>query len=188
MQLVNISNIKLNNDIFSSKSLSIHRRILVKNLLTLLYETHPMLNWFDDGLNLQVTDDGGFGEEGQDTSGEPLLGEDEQNGWMEQTLSAAGLAEDDDDAEEDDDDDEQDDDDDVHGARGAYGQHLRRDSDSDSEEDLERGYVHISVGSREERRVVQSTFDRQNRTEQNGTDRQTEADRTPVFIHSHYSP
>ncbi|GJJ72567.1 hypothetical protein EMPS_04925 [Entomortierella parvispora] len=146
MELVNISNIKLNNDIFSSRSLSIHRRILVKNLLTLLYETYPMLNWYDDGQNLQVSDDGGYFEEGQDTSGELLLGEDEQNGWMERTLSAAGLAEDDDDADAD--DDEQDDD--NVGSHGAPGRHLARDNedDSDSDDDLEGGYVHITVAKK----------------------------------------
>ncbi|KAF8981969.1 hypothetical protein BGZ46_002023 [Entomortierella lignicola] len=47
-QVVELSNFKLNNDIFSSKSLSIHRRILVKNLLSLLYTINPMLEWADE--------------------------------------------------------------------------------------------------------------------------------------------
>ncbi|KAG0287828.1 hypothetical protein BGZ96_008297 [Linnemannia gamsii] len=96
MQVVAMSNHKLNNDIYSSRSLSIHRRILVKNLLTLLYEMNPMLDWFDDGSGYDV---GMYeGDDAEVSSSEPLLAEDEQNGWIEQTLSAAGLS----DEEEDD--------------------------------------------------------------------------------------
>ncbi|KAF9216164.1 hypothetical protein BGZ59_010754 [Podila verticillata] len=40
MQLVTLSNLKLNNEIFSNRSLSIQKRILVKNLLTMLYTLH----------------------------------------------------------------------------------------------------------------------------------------------------
>ncbi|KAG0256712.1 hypothetical protein BG011_004348 [Mortierella polycephala] len=86
MQIVAMSNLKLNNDIFSARSLSIHRRILVKNLLTLLYEMNPMLDWFDDGSHPSGN---GLGIEG---ASELLLEEDEQDGWMEQTLNAAGLS------------------------------------------------------------------------------------------------
>ncbi|KAF9173652.1 hypothetical protein BGX20_002557 [Mortierella sp. AD010] len=43
-----MSNLKLNNDIFSSRSLSIHRRILVKNLLSLLYTINPRLEWTNE--------------------------------------------------------------------------------------------------------------------------------------------
>ncbi|KAF9121922.1 hypothetical protein BGW39_010155 [Mortierella sp. 14UC] len=105
MQVVAISNHKLNSDIFSSRSLSIHRRILVKNLLTLIYEMNPMLDWFDDasGLDVGMYDDDE--EDDHDDSiiyAEPLLAEDEQNGWIEQTLSAAGLSDEDDEDEYDD--------------------------------------------------------------------------------------
>ncbi|KAG0276512.1 hypothetical protein BGZ95_007438 [Linnemannia exigua] len=104
MQVVAMSNHKLNSDIFSSRSLSIHRRILVKNLLTLLYEMNPMLDWFDDASGLDVGMYDGDEEVGNEGGySEPLLGEDEQNGWIEQTLSAAGLS------DEDDDDDDYDD-------------------------------------------------------------------------------
>ncbi|OAQ29865.1 hypothetical protein K457DRAFT_18716 [Linnemannia elongata AG-77] len=96
MQVVAMSNHKLNSDIYSTRSLSIHRRILVKNLLTLLYEMNPMLDWFDDGSS--GYDVGMYeGDEGDvSNSSEPLLAEEEQDGWIEQTLSAAGLSEDDD--------------------------------------------------------------------------------------------
>ncbi|KAK3830646.1 MAG: hypothetical protein J3R72DRAFT_253224 [Linnemannia gamsii] len=98
MQVVAISNHKLNSDIFSSRSLSIHRRILVKNLLTLLYEMNPMLDWFDDASGLDVGMYDGDEEAGNEGCySEPLLGEDEQNGWIEQTLSAAGLSDEDED-------------------------------------------------------------------------------------------
>ncbi|KAF9139248.1 hypothetical protein BGX30_008194 [Mortierella sp. GBA39] len=96
MQVVAISNHKLNSDIYSTRSLSIHRRILVKNLLTLLYEMNPMLDWFDDGSSGY---DVGMYEDAEDdvsNSSEPLLAEEEQNGWIEQTLNAAGLNDDDD--------------------------------------------------------------------------------------------
>jgi hypothetical protein len=95
MQVVAMSNHKLNSDIYSSRSLSIHRRILVKNLLTLLYEMNPMLDWFDDGSGYDV---GMYeGDDSEVSSSEPLLAEDEQNGWIEQTLSAAGLSDEEDD-------------------------------------------------------------------------------------------
>ncbi|KAG0047215.1 hypothetical protein BGZ83_007686 [Gryganskiella cystojenkinii] len=45
IQLVALSNLKLNNDMFSNRSLSIHKRILVKNLLTLLYQLNPPMDW-----------------------------------------------------------------------------------------------------------------------------------------------
>ncbi|KAF9170194.1 hypothetical protein BGX21_008691 [Mortierella sp. AD011] len=97
IQLVAISNLKLNNDMYSNRSLSIHRRILVKNFLTLLYELSPSMDWMQHGtypgdafeplpgLDAPVPDEGNM-----------LLREDEQNGWMERTLSAAGLNDDDD--------------------------------------------------------------------------------------------
>ncbi|KAG0032322.1 hypothetical protein BGZ82_006591 [Podila clonocystis] len=103
MQLVTLSNIKLNNDIYSARSLSIHRRVLVKNFLTLLYDSNPMLDyWLDDDAYQEGV---GVGSEEGAPSGqcvrghegsvpEPLLGEDEQNGWIEQTLNAAGLNDD----------------------------------------------------------------------------------------------
>jgi hypothetical protein len=149
-ELVNISNLKLNNDIFSTRSLSIHRRILVKNLLTLLYETHPTLDWIDDESSLvgggPAIDEGGFlvaGAEGPGQAGEPLLGEDEQNGWIEQTLSAAGLAEADDD------------DDAAETARVAHETHNMHskpepepESVSDCNDDIEHGSVHITTWRR----------------------------------------
>ncbi|KAG0199750.1 hypothetical protein BGX28_007012 [Mortierella sp. GBA30] len=66
MHLVHISNLKLNAQIFSSRSLSIHRRILIKNFLTLLYQQHP-IEWIEQS---------------------PV---DDKDHWLEQTLSAAGI-------------------------------------------------------------------------------------------------
>ncbi|KAF9356076.1 hypothetical protein BGX26_005760 [Mortierella sp. AD094] len=66
MQLVHISNIKLNAQIFSSRSLSIQRRILIKNFLAALYQLHP-IEWIEES---------------------PV---DDKDHWMEQTLSAAGI-------------------------------------------------------------------------------------------------
>ncbi|KAF9170245.1 hypothetical protein BGX21_008664 [Mortierella sp. AD011] len=66
MQLVNISNIKLNAQIFSSRSLSIQRRILIKNFLAALYQLHP-IEWIEESPT------------------------DDKDHWMEQTLSAAGI-------------------------------------------------------------------------------------------------
>lgn len=80
MQVVAMSNQKLNSDVFSSRSVSIHRRILVKNLLTLIYELNPKLDWFHDGSAAE-----------SDGSSELSSKEDKQVGWMEQTLDAAGL-------------------------------------------------------------------------------------------------
>lgn len=98
IQLVALSNLKLNNDMFSNRSLSIHRRILVKNFLTLLYRLNPPMDWAEMKLQMQQMD---YGEDdfgsgpflGGDSNkdGSLLLGEDEQNGWMERTLHAAGL-------------------------------------------------------------------------------------------------
>ncbi|KAG0358266.1 hypothetical protein BGZ54_010493 [Gamsiella multidivaricata] len=47
MHLVHISNLKLNAQIFSSRSLSIERRILIKNFLTALYQMHP-IEWIEE--------------------------------------------------------------------------------------------------------------------------------------------
>ncbi|KAG0033610.1 hypothetical protein BGZ81_007868 [Podila clonocystis] len=100
MQLVTLSNIKLNNDIYSARSLSIHRRVLVKNFLTLLYDSNLMLDyWLDDdsyqeGVGVGSEEGAPSGQCARGREGsvpEPLLGEDEQNGWIEQTLNAAGL-------------------------------------------------------------------------------------------------
>ncbi|KAF9433490.1 hypothetical protein BGZ76_009402 [Entomortierella beljakovae] len=57
---------KLNAQIFSSRSLSIERRILIKNFLTALYQSHP-IEWIEE---------------------RPV---DEKDQWMEQTLSAVGI-------------------------------------------------------------------------------------------------
>ncbi|KAF9964400.1 hypothetical protein BGZ70_006509 [Mortierella alpina] len=80
MQVVAMSNQKLNNDVFSSRSLSIHRRILVKNLLTLIYELNPKLDWFHDSSVAESKDSSALSSE-----------ESEQAGWLELTLDAAGL-------------------------------------------------------------------------------------------------
>jgi hypothetical protein len=66
IQLIQLSNYKLNQEIFSSRSHSIQRRILIKNFLTSLYQSHPM-EWIEET---------------------PV---DEKDHWMEQTLSAAGI-------------------------------------------------------------------------------------------------
>ncbi|KAF9560559.1 hypothetical protein EC968_006107 [Mortierella alpina] len=92
--LVALSNLKLNSDMFSNRSLSIHRRILVKNLLTLLYQLDPPMDWAQMQMEMQRMEYGG--ENTGDDHGSLLLGEDEQNGWMERTLHAAGLNDSDD--------------------------------------------------------------------------------------------
>ncbi|KAF9578868.1 hypothetical protein BGW38_005128, partial [Lunasporangiospora selenospora] len=94
MQLVALSNLKLNNDMFSNRSLSIHRRILVKNFLTLLYRLNPPMDW--EQMQSQMQQMGYVVESSNLSSNGELLAEDEKQGWMEQTLNAAGLGEDDD--------------------------------------------------------------------------------------------
>ncbi|KAF9275650.1 hypothetical protein BGZ68_010632 [Mortierella alpina] len=66
MHLVHISNLKLNAEIFSSRSLPILRRILIRNFLTLLYQRHP-IEWIEQS---------------------PV---DDKDQWLEQTLSAVGI-------------------------------------------------------------------------------------------------
>jgi len=66
MQLVHVSNMKLNAQMFSSRCLSIHRRILIRNFLTMLYQQHP-IDWIEES---------------------PV---DDRDQWLEQTLSAAGI-------------------------------------------------------------------------------------------------
>ncbi|KAF9121830.1 hypothetical protein BGW39_010220 [Mortierella sp. 14UC] len=73
MHLVHISNRKLNREVFSSRDRSIHRRIVIKNFLTELYQLHP-IEWI-----------------------EPSPAMDDQDQWLEQTLSAAGIDSQDDD-------------------------------------------------------------------------------------------
>ncbi|KAI1314759.1 hypothetical protein EDD11_001728 [Mortierella claussenii] len=108
MQLVTLSNLKLNNDMFSNRSLSIHRRILVKNFLTLLYQLDPPMDWMQQmqqttmDYNSEVFGTGsipGLDETTTASDGTEmmLLREDEQNGWMERTLTVAGLDDDDND-------------------------------------------------------------------------------------------
>ncbi|KAG0310318.1 hypothetical protein BGZ99_000461 [Dissophora globulifera] len=89
LEVVALSNLKLNNDIFSKRSLSIHRRVLVKNLLTLLYEINPMLDWIENSSSLS----GALGVPASDNSvsADPPLAEDKQNGRIEQSLYAAGV-------------------------------------------------------------------------------------------------
>ncbi|KAF9356696.1 hypothetical protein BGX26_004894 [Mortierella sp. AD094] len=100
IQLVAISNLKLNNDMYSNRSLSIHRRILVKNFLTLLYQLSPPMDWMSMQHTTYGSGDAFEPLPGLDApepdEGSMLLREDEQNGWMERTLSAAGLSDDDD--------------------------------------------------------------------------------------------
>ncbi|KAF9111724.1 hypothetical protein BGX27_004536 [Mortierella sp. AM989] len=69
MQVVAMSNQKLNNDMFSSRSLSIHRRILVKNLLALLYTINPTLEWIDENE---------YGMDYYDPSEEEITNENEE--------------------------------------------------------------------------------------------------------------
>ncbi|KAF9547245.1 hypothetical protein EC957_008758 [Mortierella hygrophila] len=68
MHLVHISNRKLNREVFSSRDRSIHRRIVIKNFLTMLYQLHPV-EWIK----------------------ESSVAIDDQDQWLEQTLSAAGI-------------------------------------------------------------------------------------------------
>ncbi|KAF9900508.1 hypothetical protein EC991_007228 [Linnemannia zychae] len=78
MHLVHISNRKLNREVFSNRDRSIHRRIVIKNFLTVLYQLHP-IEWI-----------------------EPSPTMDDQGQWLEQTLSAAGIdSQDDDDTDVD---------------------------------------------------------------------------------------
>ncbi|KAG0328139.1 hypothetical protein BG004_002604 [Podila humilis] len=92
MELVSVSNLKLNNEMFSNRSLSIQKRILVKNLLTQLYQLYPPplpQEW----MHHQQESDG------QDQAQEELQpngGQADKQGsrWGEQTLDAAGLTRD----------------------------------------------------------------------------------------------
>ncbi|KFH69595.1 hypothetical protein MVEG_04401 [Podila verticillata NRRL 6337] len=68
MQLVGMSNLKLNREMYSPRSQSMHRRIIIKNFLTMLYQRHP-IEWIEDS---------------------PV---DDKDHWMEQTLSAVGIEE-----------------------------------------------------------------------------------------------
>lgn len=68
MQLVGMSNLKLNREMYSPRSQSMHRRIVIKNFLTMLYQRHP-IEWIEDS---------------------PV---DDKDHWMEQTLSAVGIEE-----------------------------------------------------------------------------------------------
>ncbi|KAF9310789.1 hypothetical protein BGZ91_006997 [Linnemannia elongata] len=68
MHLVHISNRKLNQEVFSNRDRSIHRRIVIKNFLTMLYQLHPV-EWIE----------------------ESSVAVDDQDQWLEQTLSAAGI-------------------------------------------------------------------------------------------------
>lgn len=121
VQLVAISNVKLNNDLYSNRSLSIHKRILVKNLLTFIYRIHPPMDWAQMQYQMQMQlgdvasgednsdhygdgaseNQGGFGQPPPPPTlgptGGPLIGRAEQKGWMDRTLQAAGLDDDDDD-------------------------------------------------------------------------------------------
>ncbi|KAF9902386.1 hypothetical protein BX616_001951, partial [Lobosporangium transversale] len=47
IHLIHISSAKLNDQIYSSRSLSIERRILLKNFLTFLYQLQP-LEWNEE--------------------------------------------------------------------------------------------------------------------------------------------
>ncbi|KAG0311222.1 hypothetical protein BGZ99_010314 [Dissophora globulifera] len=76
MQLVHISNMKMNAQIYSPRSLSIQRRILIKNFLTVLYQMHP-IEWIEDS---------------------PV---DDKDQWLEQTLTAAGIDQESDSAQND---------------------------------------------------------------------------------------
>ncbi|KAF9147836.1 hypothetical protein BG015_010452 [Linnemannia schmuckeri] len=68
MHLVHISNRKLNQEVFSNQDRSIHRRIVIKNFLTELYQLHP-IEWIEPSS----------------------VAVDDQDQWLEQTLSAAGI-------------------------------------------------------------------------------------------------
>ncbi|KAF8933507.1 hypothetical protein BGZ47_010840 [Haplosporangium gracile] len=68
MHLVHISNRKLNREVFSNQDRSIHRRIVIKNFLTELYQLHP-IEWIEPSS----------------------VAVDDQDQWLEQTLSAAGI-------------------------------------------------------------------------------------------------
>ncbi|KAG0082111.1 hypothetical protein BGZ93_002526, partial [Podila epicladia] len=78
-QLVTLSNLKLNNEMFSNRSLSIQKRILVKNLLTMLYTLHPP---YPQEWHYQIQT-----EEQQEEQGQP----DKTNKGQWTTLDAAGL-------------------------------------------------------------------------------------------------
>ncbi|KAF9097645.1 hypothetical protein BGX29_007989 [Mortierella sp. GBA35] len=79
MHLVHISNRKLHQEVFSNRAQSIHRRIVIRNFLTVLYQLHP-IEWI-----------------------EPSPAVDDKDQWLEQTLSAAGIDSQQDDDNNDDD-------------------------------------------------------------------------------------
>ncbi|KAG0361553.1 hypothetical protein BG005_007972 [Podila minutissima] len=79
MQLVTLSNLKLNNEVFSNRSLSIQKRILVKNLLTMLYTLHPP---HPQEWHYQIQTE----EQQEEEQGQPDKTNDQ---WT--TLDAAGL-------------------------------------------------------------------------------------------------
>lgn len=81
MQLVNLSNLKLNNEMFSNRSLSIQKRIQVKNLLTMLYTLHPP---YPQEWHYQIQ----IEEQQQEEQGQP---DKTYNGQQWTTLDAAGL-------------------------------------------------------------------------------------------------
>lgn len=56
MHLAHLSNMKLDAEIFSSRSLSIQRRILIKNFLTVLYQVYP-IEWLEDEAYLDREDE-----------------------------------------------------------------------------------------------------------------------------------
>ncbi|KAF9321804.1 hypothetical protein BG006_002560 [Podila minutissima] len=80
MQLVTLSNLKLNNEVFSNRSLSIQKRILVKNLLTMLYTLHPP---HPQEWHYQIETE----EQQEEEQGQP----DKTNNGQWTTLDAAGL-------------------------------------------------------------------------------------------------
>ncbi|KAF9284555.1 hypothetical protein BGZ74_001709 [Mortierella antarctica] len=80
MQLVTLSNLKLNNEVFSNRSLSIQKRILVKNLLTMLYTLHPP---HPQEWHYQIQTE----EQQEEEQGQP----DKTNNDQWTTLDAAGL-------------------------------------------------------------------------------------------------
>ncbi|GJJ68494.1 hypothetical protein EMPS_00840 [Entomortierella parvispora] len=89
LDLVHCSNRKLDEDFFSSRSLSIHKRIVIRNFLSFLFELQPLNHHHNDStallqLNLHPPSNG-FEYDDDDRHDH---GHDQ---WMEQTLSAAGV-------------------------------------------------------------------------------------------------
>ncbi|KAG0044638.1 hypothetical protein BGZ83_010142 [Gryganskiella cystojenkinii] len=99
LDLVHCSNRKLDIEYFSSRSFSIHRRIVIRNFLSILYQLQPLNdhdNFNSNRLQLNLHTPPSFSNcqdhpEVHDDNYNYDHQEPGQDQWMEQTLSAAGF-------------------------------------------------------------------------------------------------